>query len=110
MAEDSTNPDSGKPAPPAPPTGSVGSTGTTAGNAPTVPSGSGGTTPPKHPTQVPNPNYVAPTGKVKANTWENTKNGKGLGDAYGEIKRAATATLPGLHHQFMTIAGRPLGG
>lgn len=51
-----------------------------------------------------------PTGKIKDQTWESVKNGKGMQDAYAELHKAASVTLPGLHHQFMTISRRPLGG
>lgn len=75
---------------------------------PTAPTGAGGSIGAPGTSQK-----RAPTGPgtaVKATTWQSEKNGKGLNDAYATIRHAASVTLPGLHHEFQTIARRPLGG
>lgn len=95
---------------PEPNTGAGGSTGATAGGAPTVSSGSGTTTPPKHPTQVPNPNAAPATPAKKPASLSETEEGAKLVAAYDQLRDAFQTTLPDLIAQLSGLAHRPIGG
>lgn len=95
---------------PTPQTGAGGSTGATAGGAPTVSSGSGSTTPPKHPAQVPNPNAAPATPAKKPASLSETQEGAKLIAAYDQMRDAFQTTLPSLILQLSGLAHRPIGG
>lgn len=95
---------------PNPNTGAVGSTGATAGGAPTVSSGSGTTTPPKHPTQVPNPNAKVTSGPSKGKVWNETPQGAQLQTGYAALHDTFTTQLPAARRNLQALQRRPLKG